>query len=177
MFPNVTLVLGGANSGKTEFAENLVHSSGLRPVYLATAQALDSEMSDKIARHRAQRGTAWHTHEEPLQVAAALAQFDADDCILLDCATMWLSNLMLADHDAARAQTTLIAAISNADAPLVVVSNEIGLGGIADNAMARRFAVMQGQLNQALAKQADLVVTIMAGLPMVLKGQMPGAGT
>lgn len=174
MLPKLTLVLGGAASGKTAWAERLVLGSGLAPVYLATAQAWDAEMQAKIARHRDIRGTGWTTIEAPLDVVSPLEQADADHAILLDCATLWLSNHLLADHDPDAEAAALLRALSLCKAPVVVVSNEVGAGIVPDNALARRFRQAQGELNQRLAEQADLAVAVMAGLPLVLKGHMPG---
>ena len=174
MFPKLTLVLGGAASGKTAWAERLVLGSGLVPVYLATAQAWDAEMQAKITRHRKIRGTAWHTIEAPLDLVSPLEQAGAGHAILLDCATLWLSNHLLAEHDLGAEGTALLRALSLCKAPVVVVSNEVGAGIVPDNAMARRFRQAQGELNQRLAEKADLAVAVMAGLPLVLKGQIPG---
>jgi adenosylcobinamide kinase / adenosylcobinamide-phosphate guanylyltransferase len=174
MLPKLTLVLGGAASGKTTFAERMVLQSGQSPVYLATAQAWDDEMRDKIARHRATRGEGWKTYEAPLHLAPALAEMLPHQAVLLDCATLWLSNHMLAESDLQTAETALFAALDACAAPVVVVSNELGMSVVPENALARRFRQAQGELNQRLAARAALVVAVMAGLPLVLKGQMPG---
>ncbi len=173
MFPKVTLILGGVSSGKSSFAENLVKSAEKPAVYIATAQAGDGEMADKIARHRRSRGTGWRTLEEPLNVAGTLADISAGNVVLLDCASMWLSNHMLADADLAEEEARLLAALKDCASPVVVVSNEVGLGGVPENALARKFGQAQGALNIALANQADLVVQVVAGLPQVLKGRLP----
>jgi adenosylcobinamide kinase/adenosylcobinamide-phosphate guanylyltransferase len=173
MLPKTTLVLGGANSGKSAFAERLVLSTKIAPTYIATAQAWDDEMREKIAAHQQQRGTRWRTIEAPLEVAAALTALTETDVCLLDCATLWLSNQLLADADIQLANATLCSAVSQCDAPLVIVSNEVGYGIVPENALARRFRAAQGHLNQTLAAQADLVVQVIAGLPQVLKGQLP----
>ncbi|WP_101067657.1 bifunctional adenosylcobinamide kinase/adenosylcobinamide-phosphate guanylyltransferase [Roseovarius salinarum] len=173
MLPDLTLVLGGAASGKSAFAERLVRDSGQRPLYLATAQAHDDEMRAKIARHRAARGPGWDTAEAPREPAEVLAGAAAGQAVLLDCATMWLSNTLLAGADVDAARTTLLHALAACAAPVVVVSNEVGLSGVPDNALARRFRDAQGRLNQALAEQADLAVLVVAGLPQVLKGHLP----
>jgi len=168
MFPKVTLILGGASSGKSAFAESLVKSCEKSATYLATAQAGDSEMAARIARHQQSRGEGWHLVEQPMDVATALAAFSLDDVVLLDCATLWLSNHMMAQSDLSAEQARLLRALADCPAPVVVVSNEVGLGGVADNALARRFAEMQGALNTALAAQADAVVLVAAGLPLAL---------
>jgi adenosylcobinamide kinase/adenosylcobinamide-phosphate guanylyltransferase len=173
MFPKVTLILGGASSGKSAFAENLVKSCDKSWVYLATAEALDEEMTTRIARHRQSRGNPWRLIEEPLEIARALSDATKDEIILLDCATMWLSNQLFHGRDLTVAQTGLCAALLSCAAPVVVVSNEVGLGGVMQNKLARQFGEAQGQLNIALANQADLVVQVITGLPMVLKGALP----
>jgi len=175
MKERLTLVLGGAASGKSAFAERLVLAHrGATPVYIATAQAFDAEMTDKIAQHRRQRGANWRTLEHPLDAAAALGSLGADAAVLLDCATLWLSNQMLADADLAAETDRLLAALASCAAPVVVVSNEVGQGIVPDNALARRFRNAQGRLNQRLAAAAGQVVLLVAGLPMVLKGELPG---
>ena len=173
MFPKVTLILGGASSGKSAFAEKLVKSCDKSWVYLATAEALDEEMTARIARHRQSRGDPWRLIEEPLEVARALTNSTKDEVILLDCATMWLSNQLFHGRDLLAEQSDLCATLQSCAAPVVVVSNEVGLGGVMQNKLARQFGEAQGQLNIALAKQADLVVQVVAGLPMVLKGALP----
>lgn len=171
--PGLTLVLGGAASGKSAFAEDLVRATGRDPVYLATAQALDAEMHARIDRHRLLRGDGWQTIEAPLDPGPALAGVAPDAAVLFDCATMWLSNHMLAGHDPDAATPGLIAAFRTCPAPVVVVSNELGLSVVPDNALARRFRDAQGRLNQVLAAEAALVVNVIAGLPQFLKGQRP----
>ncbi|WP_108482843.1 bifunctional adenosylcobinamide kinase/adenosylcobinamide-phosphate guanylyltransferase [Oceaniglobus ichthyenteri] len=173
MLPNLSLVLGGANSGKSAFSELLLRNTGLPRTYIATAQAFDSEMADKISAHRAARGTEWHTVEAPLRVAEALTECAADGIALLDCATLWLSNHLLANSDLEHECTGLMTALQNAPCPVVVVSNEVGQGIVPDNQLARQFRAAQGRLNQRIAAQAGLVVSVIAGLPMVLKGALP----
>ncbi len=166
----LTLVLGGAASGKSAFAETLVMATGKPRVYLATAQAFDDEMRAKVDRHRDQRGPDWTTLEAPHDVAPALSGLHTDQVCLLDCATMWLSNRMLAEDDLAAAQDKFLAALAGCAAELVVVSNEVGQGIVPDNALARRFRDAQGRLNIALAARSDRVIQVVAGLPLVLKG-------
>lgn len=151
----------------------LVLESGRRPVYIATAQAFDAEMKARITTHRAARGTLWQTHEAPLDVSAALATCGAGDAVLLDCATLWLSNHMLAGHEVGEQCDALLHGLAVARCPVVVVSNEVGQGIVPDNALARRFRDAQGRLNRRLAERAGLVVAVMAGLPLVLKGALP----
>ncbi|MFD3190459.1 bifunctional adenosylcobinamide kinase/adenosylcobinamide-phosphate guanylyltransferase [Sedimentitalea sp. HM32M-2] len=173
MHPGITLVLGGAASGKSDYAEALAVDCGKPRVYLATAQALDAEMRRKIDRHIGRRGTDWMTLEAPLNLPAALATLAAHQVCLLDCATMWLSNQMLAEADLDRAQAALLQALRDCPAQVIVVSNEVGQGIVPDNAVARDFREAQGRLNIALAARADLVVQVVAGLPRALKGQLP----
>jgi adenosylcobinamide kinase/adenosylcobinamide-phosphate guanylyltransferase len=168
----LTLVLGGARSGKSRLAEGLVRWSGLSPVYIATAQAWDEEMAARIAAHRTDRGPGWRTVEAPLDLAAPLAGAAAGEAVLIDCATLWLTNVMLGGGDVAAAETGLLAALAACAAPVVVVSNEVGLGIVPDNALARAFRDAQGRLNQRLAAQAGLVVFVAAGLPLVMKGAL-----
>ena len=166
----VTLVLGGARSGKSRYAETLLREAG-GGIYLATAQALDSEMTARIARHRAERGHGWTTVEEPLELAAALERgAQAGRPILVDCLTLWLSNLMGAGRAAEAETARLRAALKTLPVPVVFVSNEVGLGIVPDNALARAFRDEAGRLNQAIAAAADRVVFLAAGLPLVLKG-------
>lgn len=173
LLPRLALLVGGARSGKSRLAERLVIGSGRPRRYIATAQAWDDEMRDRIARHRADRGADWTTVEAPLDLAAALAAAGPGEAVLVDCATLWLSNHLLADHDLAAESNALLAALATCPAPVVIVSNEVGWGIVPENALARAFRDAQGRLNQQIAAQADLVVGVMAGLPMVLKGKLP----
>lgn len=166
----VTLVLGGARSGKSRYAETLLREAG-GGIYLATAQALDSEMTARIARHRAERGHGWTTVEEPLELAAALERgAQAGRPILVDCLTLWLSNLMGAGRATEAETARLRAVLKILPVPVVFVSNEVGLGIVPDNALARAFRDEAGRLNQAIAAAANRVVFLAAGLPLVLKG-------
>ncbi|HHS93874.1 MAG TPA: bifunctional adenosylcobinamide kinase/adenosylcobinamide-phosphate guanylyltransferase [Rhodobacterales bacterium] len=171
--PPLTLVLGGAASGKSAFAERLLAASGRHLIYVATAQAFDAEMRVKIAAHQARRGSSWTTLEAPLDLAPPIAQGDESSAILIDCATLWLSNHMLAGNDLATAESRLLKSLQASAAPVVVVSNEVGQGIVPATRDGRHFRDAQGRLNQSLAARADLVVAVMAGLPMVLKGQLP----
>lgn len=173
MLPKLTLVLGGASSGKSAFAEGLAKGAGQGLIYLATAQAFDDEMRKKIQKHKEMRGAGWQTFEAPLDPAPVIGAASADQVLLLDCATMWLSNHLLAESDLTQAETALMAALGCAKAPVIVVSNEVGLSVVPNNRLARRFQNAQGALNQSLAAQADLVVNVIAGLPQVLKGALP----
>ncbi|WP_108813813.1 bifunctional adenosylcobinamide kinase/adenosylcobinamide-phosphate guanylyltransferase [Loktanella sp. Alg231-35] len=171
--PNLSLVLGGAASGKSAFSESLVLQSNSDPVYVATAQVFDDEMAEKILRHREMRGDRWTTIEEPLDVAGALSGVKSGQPVLIDCATLWLTNVILSEHNLDTATTGFLAAVQDCAGPVVVVSNEVGQGIVPDNALSRRFRNAQGRLNQQIAARADLVVAVMAGLPMVLKGTLP----
>ena len=169
---NLVLVTGGAKSGKSRFAEGLVVPNGGRRVYIATARIWDAEMEAKVAAHLAARGADWHTLEAARDVGAALAQVMPGDAVLLDCATMWLTNAMLDGADLNAETAGLLVALAACAAPVVVVTNELGWSIVPENAMARRFQNAQGQLNQQLAAQAGLVVAVIAGLPLVLKGSL-----
>ena len=168
VLPRLTLILGGAASGKSAHAEALFEGVARR-VYLATGQAFDDEMRAKIELHIARRGPDWRTVEAPLEAAGALAGLAEGESCLFDCATFWLSNHLLAGSDLADESARLLAAIAACPAPLVVVSNEVGMSVVPENALARRYREAQGRLNIALAKAADRVVMVAAGLPMVLK--------
>ncbi|PJE31879.1 adenosylcobinamide kinase /adenosylcobinamide-phosphate guanylyltransferase [Pseudooceanicola antarcticus] len=161
------LVLGGAASGKSEFAEELVCGFGAERLYIASGQAHDAEMEAKIQIHRDRRGAGWQVVEAPLEIGAALG---GSLPVLFDCATMWLSNHLFAGSDMARAEARLLADIASHPAPLVTVSNEVGQGIVPGDALSRQFREAQGRLNIALARQADCVVQVVAGLPNVLKG-------
>lgn len=164
-----TLVTGGARSGKSTHAEALAAATGRPRRYIATAQAWDDEMADRIARHRAQRGPGWTTVEAPLDLCGALAGAVADEVVLVDCLTLWLTNHMLVGHDLAAQAGLLAQGLAACPAPVIAVTNEVGWGIVPDNALARAFRDEQGRLNQRLAAQADHVVAVLCGLPLVLK--------
>lgn len=169
-FPRLTLVLGGARSGKSRHAEALVESAGLACHYLATGTAGDGEMAARIAQHQARRGEHWTLHEEPLALAATIAGISAPDrAVLVDCLTLWLTNLMLAERDLAQAEDELALALAGAKGPVVLVSNEVGQGVVPINAMARAFVDAAGRLHQRLAAQADRVDLVTAGQALTLK--------
>lgn len=165
----LALVLGGARSGKSRFAEGLLARHAPPWLYVATAEAGDAEMVTRIAAHNARRGTDWMTREAPRDLAGALAE-PGDRPVLVDCLTLWLSNLMLADAAVEAEIARLEQALEQARAPVVLVANEVGSGIVPDNALARRFRDLQGQLNQRLAARADRVVLVVAGLPLFVKG-------
>jgi adenosylcobinamide kinase/adenosylcobinamide-phosphate guanylyltransferase len=168
--PGVTLVLGGARSGKSAFAEKLVEASGLAPVYLATGQAFDGEMNERIALHQGRRGPQWRTVEEPLELREAMLRAAAADRVLLvDCLTLWVTNLMMAGRDIDAECASAVSVLDELAGPAVFVSNEVGLGIVPDNAMARAFRDHAGRVNQAFASAAQNVFFVAAGLPMQLK--------
>ena len=167
----VTLVLGGARSGKSSFAQRFAEGADGDLVYIATAQAFDAEMAERIARHQSDRGSRWQTVECPLDLADAIAGYQGHGkTILVDCLTLWLSNLMLGDYDIAGAVSRLTAALETSASKVILVSNEVGQGIVPDNALARRFRDEAGWLNQAMARAADDVWFVTAGLPQRLKG-------
>lgn len=165
----LTLVLGGARSGKSRYAEGLITALPPPWIYAATAEARDGEMTERIARHQARRGAGWSTMEAPHNLVAALAAC-GDAPVLVDCLTLWLSNLLLANADIEAEVERLERALVRPAAPVVLVANEVGLGIVPDNALARRFRDLQGHLNQRLAARADRVIFVVAGLPLVVKG-------
>lgn len=171
--PHLSMVIGGARSGKSRFAEGLVIRSARPRLYIATAEAWDDEMRARIAQHQQDRGPDWRTLEAPHDLPAALASARPEEVVLLDCATLWLTNRMLAEADLEAEAAALIAAIVACPAPVVVVTNELGWSIVPENALARRFRDAQGRLNQRLAEAAGLAVAVIAGLPVALKGQLP----
>ncbi|MCX7567797.1 bifunctional adenosylcobinamide kinase/adenosylcobinamide-phosphate guanylyltransferase [Sulfitobacter sp. F26169L] len=173
MLPKGTFILGGAASGKSEWAESYILSSMLPPVYLATGRIGDDETKQRVTLHQNRRDARWTTIEEPLDLTAPLAELSPDRPVLIDCATMWLSNQMMQNADLGKATAALLYALHNCAAPWVIVSNEVGHGIVPDNKLARRFREAQGRLNIALARDADLAVMVIAGLPQVLKGRLP----
>lgn len=173
MLPKTVFALGGAASGKSVWAESLAESYGSPMVYLATGQAFDDETAAKIKIHKNRRDDRWQTVEAPLELGGALSDLTSDQVVLIDCATMWLSNQMMAQNDLAQAQARLLDALRGCAARWIIVSNEVGQGIVPDNAMARQFREAQGRLNIALAAEAQLAVQVVAGLPLVLKGTLP----
>ncbi len=166
----VTLVLGGARSGKSAYAESLVEAASGDPVYIATGAAGDAEMAARIADHKARRGARWRTVEEPLDLAGALEREAVGGrVVLVDCLTLWLTNVVGAGGDPAAEESRLVRTLDEVGAPVVLVSNEVGLGIVPDNALARAFRDHAGRLNQEVAGVADRVVFIAAGLPLTLK--------
>lgn len=165
----VTLVLGGARSGKSRFAEGLARGFCGGKTYVATAEPFDEEMRQRIEKHREQRaGDGWRTVEAPLDPASPIRA--AQGLVLLDCVTVWLGNLMHHEKDVRAAVVEFSAALKDSAARIVLVSNEVGLSIVPENAMARRFRDEQGFVNQRLAEAADDVYFVAAGLPLKLKG-------
>lgn len=171
----VSLVLGGARSGKSRFAEREAdqwlegHEKGER-IYVATAQIFDDEMRDRVAQHQTQRGGNWQTIEEPYDLTSVLeAHNNAGKFVLVDCLTLWLTNLLLAEKDTEQAVMDLCDALRVTESHVVLVSNEVGLGIVPENKLARQFRDIAGIANQRVAEVADKVVFVAAGLPMILK--------
>ena len=170
-----SLILGGARSGKSALAERLASESGLEVVYIATAQAFDGEMEARIAHHRASRPAHWLSVEEPLALAQVLAEQAAPGrCLLVDCLTLWLSNLLGAPDPQrfARERQALLEVLPTLPGQVLLVSNEVGQGVVPMGELSRRFVDEAGRLHQALAAQCERVVLVVAGLPMVLKGAL-----
>jgi len=169
--PPLILVLGGARSGKSRYAERLVEAAAAAGTYCATAEAGDAEMAARIAAHRSRRGAFWRTVEAPLALAAAIrAEADPERPLLIDCLTLWLSNLMMARAPIDEEFATLRMALRDAAGPIVLVANEVGLGLVPETPLGRDFRDAAGRLNQEIAALADRVVFVAAGLPLVLKG-------
>jgi adenosylcobinamide kinase/adenosylcobinamide-phosphate guanylyltransferase len=164
----LTLVIGGARSGKSRYAEGAIAALPPPWTYVATAEPLDAEMRERIAAHRARRGSNWRTLDAPRDLAAAVSACATP--VLIDCLTLWLSNLMLAGADIEAETVRLEQALGAANAPVVLVANEVGSGIVPAHELGRKFRDLQGLLNQRIAARADRVVLVVAGLPLVLKG-------
>ena len=170
--PRITLILGGARSGKSTFAERLALERFASPLYLATAEATDPEMAARIADHRARRGARWPCVEEPLDLAAALrTSAPACDGVLVECLTTWVANILVKEGEAAflKRRDALLGALAATVRPVILVSNEVGLGLVPEHALGRRFRDLAGWLNQDVARLAHEVAFLVAGLPMWLK--------
>ena len=167
------LIIGGARSGKSAHAQALAEAEARRrcgsPVMIATAEALDAEMEERISRHRQERGDAWRTVETPLAVTDAIRGIAAQDCAVVDCLTLWLNNLMFAEHDLLAATEALLQAATTSESEIIVVTNEVGMSIVPENALARRFRDEAGRMNRRVAEQADEVVVMFAGIPLRLK--------
>jgi adenosylcobinamide kinase / adenosylcobinamide-phosphate guanylyltransferase len=163
-------VLGGARSGKSRYAQQRAEATGHPPVFVATAEAFDAEMRDRIARHRADRDARWTCIEAPRTLPETVASLSGQHhVVLVDCLTLWLSNLLLAEADLDAAAARLVQGVERFDGHLILVANEVGFGIVPDNHLARRFRDEAGRLNQAIAGIADEVVLVAAGLPLRLK--------
>lgn len=172
----VVLVLGGTRSGKSRYAERLAEHWWPRPLYLATAEVFDSEMADRVKLHQHRRGEHWGCVESPLDIAAVIRSgAPARDGILLDCATVWLSNVIFKEGEASLPgrRQELLDALARPASDVIIVSNEVGMGIVPESALGRRFRDLQGALNQDLAAIAGTVVFVIAGQPLVLKGTLP----
>jgi len=166
---HLSFVLGGARSGKSRHAESMVTAYPAPWTYIATAQALDGEMQERIAEHRARRDDGWETLDVPFELAGALSSVETGRPVLIDCLTLWLTNVMLADRDVEAEIRGLAEVLASPRGPWVVVANEVGLGIVPDNALARAFRDHAGRLNQTVAAAADSVILTVAGLPMRVK--------
>lgn len=170
---SITLVLGGARSGKSAYAqrqaEQAASKTGHPPLMIATAEAFDDEMRDRIARHQEERGASWRTREVPLDLAAAVRDLTVEDVVVVDCLTLWLSNHMLGGHDVTGEVTALAAAFADCTATVWVVSNEVGWSLVPENALGRRFRDDAGRLNQAIAAVADKACLMVAGMKLDLQ--------
>jgi adenosylcobinamide kinase/adenosylcobinamide-phosphate guanylyltransferase len=176
LLPNLTLIIGGACSGKTKFAENLTLNNGLNNLYIATAEPFDKEMKSKIDLHQKSRALQkWKTIEAFHNLAETLEGMKEVkfDTILIDCLTMWLTNKFLKNKDLTQEFSRLVESVREQKMKLVIVTNELGYGIVPDNKMAREFRNLNGQLNQQIAAEADLVIQVVAGLPCTLKGTLP----
>jgi adenosylcobinamide kinase/adenosylcobinamide-phosphate guanylyltransferase len=169
--PKLTLVLGGARSGKSRHAEGLITALPPPWTYVATAEAGDEEMAARIKSHRERRGAQWRTIEAPRELAKALAAC-GDGPVLVDCLTLWLSNLMLAEANVEEETAQLEETLAATKGPLVLVANEVGSGIVPSYPLGRRFRDMQGILNQRMAARAERVILMVAGLPLALKGTL-----
>jgi len=169
------LITGGARAGKSRYAERLMRARPARHAVIATAMAGDAEMAERIARHKAERDRTWDIVEQPISVRSAIRNAARPDrIVLVDCLTLWISNLMAERRDIEIEISGLVGTLQIAAGPVIIVSNEVGLGIVPDNALARAFRDNLGRANQAVAAAADVAVFMVAGIPIVLKGLLPG---
>ncbi len=169
----ITLVLGGSRSGKSWYCEQLAAKTERRKLYVATAQALDEEMLMRVAGHRARRGDEWSVIEAPIDISGVIsAKNNEKSVILIDCLTLWLSNLLGAGLNIVEYSDLLIDSLKSTESEVILVSNEVGMGIVPDNALARQFRDYAGILHQRVAEVADLLVLMVAGVPMIVKGQV-----
>ena len=174
ILPKLTLVTGGAASGKSNYAERLIANSGLPKKYFATSQIWDDEIAEKVRAHRTSRaGDGWDTVETGTDLVTAIRATAPGEAVLIDCATMWLTAIMMADGDPADEVPRVLGALRESPSPFVIVTNEVGQGIVPDTSMGRAFRNIQGRFNQAAARQADSVIAVMSGLPFALKGTLP----
>ena len=167
----ITFILGGARSGKSTHALRLGEASAGARIFIATAEALDTEMADRIERHRAERQDRWETIEEPINISAAISKYAiSGNTVLIDCLTLWLSNLFHHERDAETETSSLANSIERANGNIILVSNEIGLGLVPETSLGRNFRDAQGRLNQKIAAVSDVVEFVAAGIPLKLKG-------
>ena len=172
----LVLVLGGARSGKSTYAQKLAEAWWQHPLYLAPAETLDNEMAERVRKHRDQRGPRWGCAEEPLDIARIIRKpTPPHDGVLLDCATLWLTNVLLKEGPAAvkTRQKELLDSLAASPAGVIIVSNEVGMGIVPESALGREFRDLQGWLNQDLARTADIVILVVAGIPLAIKGALP----
>jgi adenosylcobinamide kinase/adenosylcobinamide-phosphate guanylyltransferase len=169
----ILFITGGARSGKSRLAESLAEGFGTPLCYIATGQALDTEMEERISAHRTRRGGKWHTVEEPLRLAETIGNVDGSfQAILVDCITLWLTNLLLTHEDTDQVMTkvsALVEVVPKGKTPLILVSNEVGMGIVPENALARKFRDLAGKANQMLAAAADEAYVTFSGIPIRLK--------
>ena len=174
-FPKVMLLTGGARAGKSRYAERLMLARPARHAVIATAVAGDEEMKQRILRHKAERDPSWEVFEQPISIRAAIRNAARQDrIVLLDCLTLWISNLMAEKRDIEVEVQGLVGTLHIAAGPVIIVSNEVGLGIVPDNPLARAFRDHLGRANQAVAAAADCAVLMTAGIPLALKGTLPG---
>jgi adenosylcobinamide kinase/adenosylcobinamide-phosphate guanylyltransferase len=166
---SLTFIIGGARSGKSRHAEELLTILPRPWTYIATAEAYDDEMRERIALHRSRRGEGWLTVDAPLDLVGAIAALPDERPVLIDCLTLWLTNHMLAEHDLETESKRLAEVLARPRGPWFIVSNEVGQGIVPDNALARRFRDEAGRLNQKMAAVADTVLLMVAGLPLKVK--------
>jgi adenosylcobinamide kinase/adenosylcobinamide-phosphate guanylyltransferase len=171
----ITLVIGGCRSGKSRFALGLAEDSAHHsPIFIATSVPHDDEMKARVLKHQEERGDRWTTIEEPLHISDTIMQHNnREDVILVDCITLWLSNLLLGNdtaHSVERHVETLTQTLQTAECRIILVSNEVGQGIVPENKLARQFRDLAGSVNQSLAACADQVVWLVAGIPSTLKG-------
>lgn len=169
---SITFVVGGVRSGKSSFALRLAEKNFRRPLFIATAEAFDSEMADRITRHRKERSKHWKCIEEPLDIAKAISAPADCDGILLDCLTVWLGNIVTkeSDKDFIRRKKALLKALQSTKKDIIIVANEVGLGVVPESELGRKFRDLAGWLNQDIAKIADTVFSVTVGIPLKIKG-------